>query len=362
RSSDYATAVGWLAEMGRRGVRPNNEVFKALIGRAPDFETAAEWLREMPSSNVSPNAETFRTLIGRAPDFEAGVALIAEMQHRSVPPNVETFKTLASLGGSPGLGDRLLELMHRASVRPTAEVFLPLIAGAGDLDGALEWLDRMTALGLDPTSQVLTTLLQKADDYEQATGVMRRLSPIVEPNEGAFRALVERATDFETARGWVERMRQEGMRPEVGVLTLLLSKPPGKWDGDTLLAWYLGLDHHPSGPMGTAIETHRVAGRIDDALRLALDYPHLDASRDLFRLHPDEATDMFGELLGEDPGHANGQYAMGLALLELGQTGDAITHLELAKELARPGPRVAALEEIIRAAQSDSADARHRQA
>jgi class 3 adenylate cyclase/TPR repeat protein len=352
RSTDYATAVGWLAEMGRRGVRPNNEVFKALIGRAPDFETASAWLRDMPSSNVSPNAETYRTLIGRAPDFGSAVALLEEMEGRGVPANIETFKTLAALGGSEGLGERLLDLLDRSSVRPTAEVFLPLISGAESLETALAWLDRMRALGLDPTSQVLTTLLQKAEDYEQATTVMRRLSPIVEPNEGAFRALVERSTEFDTARTWVERMRDEGMRPEVGVLTSLLSKPPGSWDGDTLLRWYLSLDHHPSGPMGTAIETHRLAGRIGDALRLALDYPHLDASRDLFRLHPDAATETYGDLLASDPGHPNGQYAMGLALLELHRTGEAITHLELAKELARPGPRVAALEEIIRAAQS----------
>jgi hypothetical protein len=45
---------------------------------------------------------------------------------------------------------------------------------------------------------------------------------------------------------------------------------------------------------------------------------------------------------------------MGLALLELGRTHEAISHLGLAKELARPGPRVAALEEIIRAARPDS--------
>lgn len=353
RSNDYGTAVGWLAEMGRRGVRPNNEVFKALIGRAPDFETAAAWLQEMPSSNVSPNAETYRTLIGRAPDFDAGVSLLEEMNARGVPANVETFKTLASLTIDADSGERLLDLMDRSEVRSSAEVFLPLMAGADDLDTALLWLERMGTLGIAPTSQLLTTLLQKAGDYEEAMMVMRRLSPVVEPNDGAFRALVERAEDFEKAREWVERMRSEGMRPEVGVLTSLLSKPPGRWDGDTLLRWYLALDHHPSGPMGMAIETHRLAGRIADALRLALDYPHLDASRDLFRLHPEPATEYFGRLLDDDPGHPNGQYAMGLALLELDRTDEAVGHLELAKELARPGPRVAALEEIIRAARPE---------
>ena len=211
-----------------------------------------------------------------------------------------------------------------------------MIAGADDLEDALSWLDRMRESGIDPTPHVLTALLHQAPDYEEATSVMRRLSPVVEPNDGAYRALVDRAPDFAAGRQWIDLMRSEGMRPEVGGLTALLSKTPGAWDGDTLLDWYLSLDHHPSGPMGVAIETHRLGDRIEDALRLALDYPHLETSRDLFRLHPQAAIATFRRVIDGDPGHANGQYALGLALLELDRTEEALEHLQLAMELARP--------------------------
>ncbi len=100
--------------------------------------------------------------------------------------------------------------------------------------------------------------------------------------------------------------------------------------------------------MGLAIDSYRQRGLIDDALRLALDYPHLDASRVLFAEHPAEARRYLGALIRDHPGHANGRYALGLALIAIGESDEAIEHLEMARELARPGPRVAAIEEIVR--------------
>ena len=79
-------------------------------------------------------------------------------------------------------------------------------------------------------------------------------------------------------------------------------------------------------------------------------HPHIEAARTMFRLHQEAALEYLSDVVVRDPGHANGRYALGLALLELDRTKEALDHLELAREMARPGPRVAALEEIIRAA------------
>jgi tetratricopeptide (TPR) repeat protein len=350
RAPDYATAVGWLAEMGRRGVRPNNEVFKALIASAPDFEAASSWLGEMPTANVAPNAETFRTLIGRAPRFAEGAVLVGEMHRRNVRPNEETFRTLASLADDADEREELIAMLDRYGVRATADILNSILAKAEGWDDAEQWMTRLADLSVSPNGDTLTVLLRKTSDHEAASDVWERFGSTVEPNEGAYRALVERAPDFATARVWVERMRSEGMRPEVGILTMLMQKDPGDTDADALLGWYLALDHHPSGPMKTAIETYLASGRTRDALRLVLDYPHLDEARAVFAGHPGESLAYFEEVLEDDPGHPNGRYAMGLALLQLGRNEEALRHLELARELARPGPRVVALDEIIRGA------------
>ena len=87
------------------------------------------------------------------------------------------------------------------------------------------------------------------------------------------------------------------------------------------------------GMMGLAIDGYRQRGLIGDALRLALDYPHLDASRVLFAEHPAEARNYLGALIDEQPGHANGRYALGLALIAIGESEEAIEHLEMARNV-----------------------------
>ena len=354
RAPDYATAVGWLSETVRRGIRPNNEVFRALIAQAPDFPTAQQWLEEMPSHDVAPNTETFRELMGRAPDYATARDLFDGMVQRGIRPTSETFKTLAVLAPDLEASIELAELMPHVGVRPDAATFTPFILNAGEFAEALGWLDRMAALQVAPSSETLTALMRRAGTYDEAVSVLGQLRNQVEPNEGTFKILVEMAPDFDTAQRWVELMSGEGMRPSVGVLTLLFSKEPGEQSGDDLLAWYLSLDHHPSAPMQAAIDSYREAGRIDDALRLALDYPHIEAARTVFRQHQAEALAYLTAVVTRDPGHANGRYALGLALLELGRADEAIQHLNLAREMARPGPRVAALEEIIRHARDRS--------
>ena len=353
RSQDYATATGWLSEMGRRGIRPNNEVFRALIAQSEDFETAQGWLDEMPSHDVAPNTETFRELMARAPDYETARGLLDVMIAKGVAPTGETFKTLATFGPDVADAAELLDLLPEAGVRPTADLFTPFILKASSFAEARRWLERMGEHDVAPRSETLTALMRRADDYEQAVAVLEELSSVAPPNEGSYRVLVELAPDFATARGWVETMATSGLRPSVSLLRSLLSGDPIDLSGDELLEWYLGLSYHPSAPMQAAIDSYREAGRIEDALRLALDYPHLEAARTVFRLHTGEALEYLTAVVQQDPGHANGQYALGLALLELDRTKEALAHLEMAREVARPGPRVAALDEIIRHARDE---------
>jgi tetratricopeptide (TPR) repeat protein len=353
RSPDYATATGWLAEMGRRGIRPNNEVFRALVAQSEDFEIAQGWLDEMPSHDVAPNTETFRELMARAPDYGTARRLLDVMLAKGVSATGETFKTLATFGPDATEAAELLDLLPEAGVRPTADLFTPFILKASSFSEGRRWLERMAERDVEPKSETLTALMRRADDYDQAVAVLEELSPRVVPNEGSYRALVELASDFATARGWLETMADSGLRPSVSLLKSLLSRDVIDISGDELLRWYLGLSYHPSAPMQAAIDSYREAGRIDDALRLALDYPHLEAARTVFRLHTGEGLDYLTAVVQEDPGHANGQYALGLALLELDRTKEALVHLEMAREVAHPGPRVAALDEIIRHARDE---------
>ena len=91
--------------------------------------------------------------------------------------------------------------------------------------------------------------------------------------------------------------------------------------------------------MYRAIASYRRSGRIDDALRLCLDYPYMQAAQKVFRSHPERTLAYFRAIVEQDANHANGAYALGIALKELGQREEAATWLRRALTLAAPGYR-----------------------
>lgn len=348
----YGAAVGWLDDMRTEGIRPNNEVYKALIEKAPDYDSAVRWLNGMGQAGVAPNTETYRTLMSKAPDLLEALNLLDNMAEHGVQATSETFKTLVGCTSSSDEALDVIARMPAAGVRATAEIYQPLIAGAPSLQEARAWLDHMYASGVEPTTETLTAVLRKSSTYDEAEVLLDTMRTSIEPNEGAYRVLVELSPDMLTAQGWVEEMREEGMRPSAAILEALLGKDPGDISAQALLDWYLSLDYHPAGPMAAAIDSYVERGSVQDALRLTLDYPHLEAARQVFADHGDDALVYFNDVVSREPGHPNGRYAMGLALIEAGKPHEALTHLEVAMELARPGPRVAALDEIIRSIRS----------
>jgi hypothetical protein len=57
---------------------------------------------------------------------------------------------------------------------------------------------------------------------------------------------------------------------------------------DDILKWYLAQKYHPEKAIEVAIAAYLKIPRIDQALRLSLDYPHLQAARKLIREHKGE--------------------------------------------------------------------------
>ncbi len=73
------------------------------------------------------------------------------------------------------------------------------------------------------------------------------------------------------------------------------------------------------------------------SLRLALDYPDLQAARKQIREHETEALAYFRTISDHDPQHPNAEYALGVALMELEQDLEAEPHLKNALKLAKLG-------------------------
>ena len=65
-----------------------------------------------------------------------------------------------------------------------------------------------------------------------------------------------------------------------------------------------------------AIKSYRRVGLIHCALALALHYPHLAAARKLMRENKESALAYFRSVVNLDPLHRNGNYALGIALID----------------------------------------------
>lgn len=273
---DYETARGILNDLREAGLRPDATTMNALIDKAQDYRTESKWLQAMIQDGVRPNVFTFNTLIDKAND----------------PDRIE------------------------------------------------KWLSRMEVDGVEPNQLTLNTLIRKAKDHALARNWLRRMEQKgIQPDATTYQLLIGKSETFEEARTWLEKMFE--VEPEVPMEALLslMTKDMTHLPADDLLQWYIGLRWHPAKPMHRAIAAYRRKGKIRDALRLALDYPHTQTALKLVRERPDEALEYFHSVLAFDPDHANGAYALGLSLAELGRLEEARPWLQRAHELAAQGHR-----------------------
>lgn len=273
---DYATANFVLSDLIKAGLRPDRDTYHRLIQKSRTPDTESQWLWRMALEGIDANEETFEILVARAPNEEV-------LQQR-------------------------VEQMIDSGVRASQATIDRIIDQAPDQKTAAQWFDRLRQAGLGP-------------------------------GRGAFESLVHKSESFSAARYWIEQMLDAGYEPSEEAFVAMFGKGVLDVPADELLRWYLGLRVHPTHPIKRAIGEYRKAGRIADALRLCLDYPHTDAALKTIRNAPDEAISYFRSIVEQDPNHPNGAYALGLALIELGDFAEATPWLRRAHELAAPGPR-----------------------
>ncbi|RCV63785.1 Tetratricopeptide (TPR) repeat [Methanophagales archaeon] len=192
-------------------------------------------------------------------------------------------------------------------------------------------------------------LMASIPDYSSARKILSSIQVAgLMPDIFTYNTLIKKASDYEEAKALVDTMRGEGTLPKVFTYNSLFTKDLSGILADDILKWYLAQKYHPELPIQAAIATYRKTHRIDQALRLALDYPHLQAARKLIREHETEALAYFRTISDHDHQHPNAEYALGVALMELEQDLEAEPHLKNALKLATAGPRRTVIKKWLR--------------
>ena len=323
--------VNTLTVIGRMGDA------KALAGRvATTLQTDAE----RTNADQQELNERFNRLLSSHLDYETVNRLLRDMREAGLRPDVRTFNNLIAKSGDHDTQCRWLQRMRQEGVLPDVQTFTILIEQAASEAMVTRWLTRMRRAGVVPDTYLLNALIDRAPDYE---GVAARFTQMQEwgvcPNATTYDLLIEKSPDVPTGQKWIERMFEADIAPGEVSFRSLFSKNLSGVNADELLAWFLRQPYHPVEAIWRAIAEYRKAGRIDDALRLCLDYPYTQAAQRIFRAHPERTLAYFQAILQWEPNHANGAYALGQALLTLNRAPEALPWLQKAFALASPGPR-----------------------
>lgn len=308
--------LSYLETIRQEGVKPNVVTYSSLISKAPYYDIAVAWLETMRAKNVKPNAVTYNTLIFKAPDFETAEALLAEMRSEAIEPNVITYSTLISKTEEYESAAGLFAKMEQEGIEPNTITYNALMLKSPDYEVACSWLEKMKKDQLKRDVMTYNTIIYKAPDYQTAE---------------------DRLRDMET----------EDIEPNIVTYNRLFSKDLSTKPAEELIGWYLEQKYHPDEPLQAAISAYRKAGKVDYALRLALDYPQLQVARKLMRDHSVDAIAYFEERLTQDPDDANAAYALALALIESGNNEEAESHLMKALSCAQSGSKRKAIEALV---------------
>lgn len=273
-------------------------------------------------------------------DADYAAEVLQDLRRAGLKPDVNTYNALIEKSVNYRDQSRWLQAMVQEGIAPTVVTFNALIRNARDIAQIERRLSRMLMDGVAPDAATLQLLIEKAPDYPRAKEWTERLILAgVAPDAAAYEALITKSPSFDVAREWLERMISEGIEPPETAFLAVFAHDVTHLSGEELLNWYLGLRFHPTHPIKRAIAAYRRKGMVDDALRLALDYPHTDTALKTIRQFPQKALAYFRTVVAFDPKHANGAYALGMALVELGQHAEAEHWLRTAYQLASPGTR-----------------------
>jgi tetratricopeptide (TPR) repeat protein len=345
---DYSTALEIFSNIRDARLNPNIYTYNTLLGKAPDYKIAVQIMEQMRKDDIQPNVITYNTLINLAPDYAEASRLMEQMRKDDIQPDVITYNTLINLALTHDEAVRLMEQMRKDDIQPDVITYSTLINLAPDYAEASRLMEQMRKDDIQPDVITYSTLINLAPDYAEASQMMEQMrKDDIQPNVITYNTLIKLAPDYAEATGLIERMVNESVEPNSYTYSTLFSKDLSDVSADSILSWFLRQKYHPELSIQAAIASYRKLGRIEQALRLALDYPHLPAARKLIRQHSDTAITYFRNIYEDNPLHPNACYALTIALTELESIAEAQQYALEAFDLAREGPRKKALAKLI---------------
>lgn len=323
KAPNYKTAVRVFKEMRALNIEPNEFAYSILIRQSPDYRHALDWLRKLRDTGHEADVVAYTAVMSKAPSYSEAQEWYREIQHAGMVPDVVTYATLMWRSPSYQSARIWLDEMDANGIVPNDYVFTCLMKKAATFELARAVLGEMLERDIRPTVFFCNGLIGRTITFEDAAEILRLMGRHgVRPNEFTYKLLVQRAPTLAEALEFVEAMRVYHLRITRHTLEPLFERFAPGWPASELLAWFRQLPPFPQPlALDVAIQSYMKANLLQDALALALEYPHLKTARIVMRNHPVEAVEYFRRAVHER--HPDGDYALGVALVEAGRIDEA---------------------------------------
>ncbi len=335
RSKDDASRQALIEEMLQAKIEWNVWTYNALLRRAYDESAREKILAEMLDAKVRPNVATYNTLLEMAKDDSARERALTEMRKGHIRPQISLCYTAIIRAKSYQAGRRIFEEMCKANQTPNTDIYNALIGLARDSVTADELIAEMRQADKRPSIETYNMRMKLSTDIVDGEHlIMQMRAEGIRPSVLTYKMLIQRAKNFADGERIMAQMLADQVEPDPVVYTSLLSLDVGDRSAAQVLDWYRLLPHHPEAGISALFAQFRKRGQDDQALYIALRYPHNPAVLKYLRRNLDKAIKYFEDAWKADPSGSNTSYALGIIMQEAGRHTEASHYLRVALDTA----------------------------
>jgi pentatricopeptide repeat protein len=276
-SGDYMQAFEILNDMKTKGVQPNVITYSAVISSCASASAIAdksqrdtrqrgvyysqqedaledvqkpmraamkllENMKNSKNKELEPNIVTYNASIracAEGLDDAKAFSLLDELLQRGLKPTIVTFGSLMTacerVSNVDGVS-RVFRLMREQNIEPNEIVFGAAIScyrKAKESNRTLALLRKMIELRLYPNAATFNTVLMaqiESKNMEKASAVFKLLSSVhskrASPNRQSYNLIIKAMAENlqpANAEHYLHRMKEDGMKPDVDLLTAIVS-------------------------------------------------------------------------------------------------------------------------------------------
>jgi hypothetical protein len=265
----------------------------------PQFESVIKTLDD--PAEYAPNV-TYLDYVGRTNQAKqilrsAAETIVSEPELAALqtPNNPAQLARLAEVGSelrkllyaAPNreMREIVLDRMNRVSVPPPTLVFNSLIAKSPNYSSAVDWFDLMTPNGAIADVITYSTLIHLSPDYATAQKWFddMRAAGVV-PNEIAATAMARKLRTVSEFDRLTTILLDAQVFIGEGYYSAIFGTLAEQLSAEDLLGWFVRQKYKRSLSLAPAIRKYIKMGNLDQALRVSLAFPFLDAARHISRV------------------------------------------------------------------------------